>query len=423
MTVPAPSLPTDVRRRLRLTAVVLLSSVAGLVAWSALAEITTTLQVPGTLESVSPVYDVQHETGGALRKVHVSMHDHVSAGDIVAALDTREAEARLSSDLALRALLEADLAEVEMRVTGRTEFRSTPDTARKHSAADEGIAARVSQLTSEIETLTITRAMLEDEYDLSTETLAILQARRTRLEDLAARSLATRADQEGADREWLAARANALQLRTQLAAVERDRMARTKDISIVESGRAAELREAMVTLRKELLTVDARIARLQLTVDRAVIRAPIEGVITALPYGTDTMVLAPGQTLATIAQPIVQYEVQVKIPPAYADQVHVGQAGRLMIPSLSQRETPPIPARLVDVAPEPVRDRDGITLYYEGKADVAAEDLADIAELMRPGTSLTAGQPISLALNGREMTLWRFLTKPFTGLMSRAFEE
>ncbi|MGR3466611.1 MAG: HlyD family efflux transporter periplasmic adaptor subunit [Shimia sp.] len=419
----APSLPGDLRRTLRRTLMILVVAGAGVLSWAMLAQVSTTLQVPGTLEFPVASHEVQHLRGGQVSRMHVRMHERVSAGAPLIDLDASVALESLRADQALREVVGAELAELERRLHDTTEHAALPFVSLKFTAEDEQHAAELHEIGVQIEGQGLTREALAVEMAAAQELETLTQARLDRARTLLEKGLSTQDALASAQEAWLAAST------ARHALVSRDQelasaIAAAKDRrDALIAYRRSSLSERLVAARKDILQIEARIGRSKQDIAAATIMAPISGVITALPVDTADMVVSPGQTVATVAQVGDEMVLKLRIPPLHVDQVHVGQTGKLTISALPMRDAADIRVELTDVAPEPVRDPEGQTLYYEGRARVDQADLNMASDQLRPGATLTAGLPITVALEGDRTTLWQFLTKPFNGLLARAFEE
>ncbi|MCH2076457.1 MAG: HlyD family efflux transporter periplasmic adaptor subunit [Rhodobacteraceae bacterium] len=153
------------------------------------------------------------------------------------------------------------------------------------------------------------------------------------------------------------------------------------------------------------------------------IRSPVDGKVTELALGTEGVVAAAGMTLAMLTQPGDEHEIDLYVPPAYRDQVRAGHMGLLTINALSQRTAPTLRVTLTDPALEPVRDADGNSLHYRVRGVVDPEDIAAAREKLGALFRLSVGMPVNADMNGRNTTLWSFVTGPFTGLLGAAFED
>ncbi len=81
------NLPTDVRRPLRIGALVLLLGFGGFVAWAALAPIDSGVPANGTVTLDGRRKTVQHLSGGVVKQILVKEGDHVKEGDLLIRMD------------------------------------------------------------------------------------------------------------------------------------------------------------------------------------------------------------------------------------------------------------------------------------------------------------------------------------------------
>ena len=95
----------------------------------------------------------------------------------------------------------------------------------------------------------------------------------------------------------------------------------------------------------------------------------------------------------------------------------------MTVNALSQRSAPQLRVTLTELALEPVRDAEGNSLHYLARAFVEPDDIEEARTTLGSRFQLSAGMPVSAAMNGRDTTLWAFVTGPFTGLLGAAFED
>lgn len=87
-------LPEEVKRPLHRAMWILGLFLVGFGVWATQAEFSTTLKIPGETGSTAPSIEIQHPEGGQLQAVHIALHAHVQAGDLLFRLDTQDADLR-----------------------------------------------------------------------------------------------------------------------------------------------------------------------------------------------------------------------------------------------------------------------------------------------------------------------------------------
>jgi HlyD family secretion protein len=185
---------------------------------------------------------VAGEVGGRLVEVKVAEGDRVSAGDVIARLDTSD------TDLALRrAGADRDQAQAQLALV---RAGSRPEDIRQASATAQSAQADVKAAQAELDAAT---ADLERFENLLRANAGSVKQR----DDAATR------------RDVAAARVRAAQERAQAAAEAAGRL------------RAGSRPQEIDAARARLSAADAQIASLQKSVADAVVKAPVGGIVTA----------------------------------------------------------------------------------------------------------------------------------------------
>ncbi|MEM6478772.1 MAG: HlyD family efflux transporter periplasmic adaptor subunit, partial [Pseudomonadota bacterium] len=290
-------------------------------------------------------------------------------------------------------------------------------------AQDTAFAANLAQISSDEAAVENRLLNLTKRKAAHLSRFEITRARYARGAELSQKGLLPRSEFEALARELHETDAQLLAFEAEALTLSQT----ARELALRRTRLIEERRERLATSRltheRDLIDTEARIARLTETIERAAIHAPVAGKVTALALDTEGLVAGPGMTLAVVTQASKETQIDVFVPPSYIDQVRQRQEGLLTIPALPQRTAPKLRVTLEDLAREPMRDQNGNSLHYLARATINREDLALARVDLGPRFQLSVGMPVSLAMNGRDTTLWQFLTGPFTGLLGAAFED
>ncbi|MEM9855642.1 MAG: HlyD family efflux transporter periplasmic adaptor subunit, partial [Pseudomonadota bacterium] len=290
-------------------------------------------------------------------------------------------------------------------------------------AQDTAFAANLAQISSDEAAVENRLLNLTKRKAAHLSRFEITRARYARGAELSQKGLLPRSEFEALARELHETDAQLLAFEAEALTLSQT----ARELSLRRTRLIEERRERLaknrLTHERDLIDTEARIARLTETIERAAIHAPVAGKVTALALDTEGLVAGPGMTLAVVTQASKETQIDVFVPPSYIDQVRQRQEGLLTIPALPQRTAPKLRVTLEDLAREPMRDQNGNSLHYLARATINREDLALARVDLGPRFQLSVGMPVSLAMNGRDTTLWQFLTGPFTGLLGAAFED
>ena len=154
-----------------------------------------------------------------------------------------------------------------------------------------------------------------------------------------------------------------------------------------------------------------RIARLD-------VRAPVSGIVLGLTVTTPRAVLRPADPVLYLIPQDRPLVIATRVPPIHVDQVHVGQAVKLVFSAFSSRDTPELTGHVAVVSADALIDQRTQAPYYR------AEILLDEGEMAKlEGQTLIPGMPVEAFIQTDARTPLAYLLKPFTDYFARAFRE
>lgn len=424
-------LPQDILRPLRRAGLALLCFFLFVTTWAAVAQIATSVRVPGTIGSLRPDHDVQHDTGGRLAQIHVRPYQNVAEGDLLFTFDTTEIRLQLQALEAQATRLRSEIEETGRRLEEpNPEFSiAKPESPLGRSVyavytqQDRSYAARRDELTAQIASSEAQRLATGTERAALENIRTLLTERLERLAPLTDRGVVTEREIEQARESLMSTDARIAALdRTVLSLAQQEAAARIR-AQILTEERALEMAETRSSDLAQLADVEAEIGRLHHRLAIAEVRAPISGQVTDLFFDSPGEIAPPRTVLARLGQPLDGAAVDLKIPPMLVDQVRLGQEGLVTLDSLPQRSLPPLHVVVTAVSPLPGQDEATGNQLYRAKAEIAPEDLALAKERLGDRFNLVTGMPVSVALAGESTTLGAFLTSPLTAMWQNAFTE
>jgi len=393
--------------------------------WSAMAPIATTLRVSGALTSTRPSFEIQHPFGGAVAKVLVALHDTVEAGQPLLVLDTgtqRQTQAAILTQINLLVAENGLIAQI-LSDSGTASNKAPPELRRYYQEREAFQTLRVASKKAAIDAKTENVAFLVKQMDLVRQRIALLQKRLDKNADLAARGVLTKTDQDSLRGQILALYGALEDQSARTVSTQNDIRATELDLKSMVAEYHLSLSEKMTSNLKNLPQLRIQALKLSQEIDAGQINAPIAGLITTQEIIAPGMVAQRGQTLMTLAQPLFDPKVTLKIPVINIDQVVVGQTGKLTLTPLPQRNAPNLEVTIINVAPQATRDRDDNPAYYLAEARLNKSDLAQARALLGDRFRLATDMPVSVALKGRNTTFASFLFRPFTDIFASALQD
>ncbi|HET8726856.1 MAG TPA: HlyD family type I secretion periplasmic adaptor subunit, partial [Alphaproteobacteria bacterium] len=166
----------------------------------------------------------------------------------------------------------------------------------------------------------------------------------------------------------------------------------------------AELSEALVVAKDNLA--------------RAVITAPIDGVVHELAIHTVGGVVQPAETLMLIVPDHDRLVGEVKLNPSDIDQLYPGQDVAIHFTAFDRATTPALEGRLASISPDLVQDQRTGAMYYAGRIETSE---AELAKLGAEDLKLVPGMPLDAFIRTQDRTILSYLLKPLSDQLDRAF--
>ena len=427
---PDPAAAFSLRGRLIAAAALTVFLVGGIGFWAATARLDAAVIGSGSVLVKNDVQNVQHVDGGTLNQILVSTGDTVTAGQPVMILDTFDLETRIG-------MLSAQLMEAEARAARLAAERDGVEMVLPASfdAADPE-AVRI--LDGE------RRLMEENRLNREVELTALdLQADQLRFDTEGQNARRQSLLEELALVEESFARFDKLQKagsveKSRLDEILRDLTRMRGEMGEINANLARnETRQTEITLERDRLMATAKAdahrelralepqitdLRQQLTAatekkERAILRAPVAGIVNEVNVSTLGEVIPPGKTLVTIVPSETELVIEFKISTTDIDAIQPGQKARLRFPSFNQRLTPEIDGVVDTIAAAAVIDPNTGLNYYTARAKATG----NLDELGTRG--LVPGMPVEVYIPTQERVVISYLVQPVVDQMNRAMRE
>jgi HlyD family secretion protein len=404
----------------------------GFAAWAALTKISGAVIAAGQVVVDSNVKRVQHMQGGIVGRILARNGDHVTAGDVVLALDetlikTQLAQlnaqlgqwagrvARLEAERdgqeqlttpGLMAMLGADGAAVvlaEQRL--HLELRATREAQKRQ------LRERANQFESEIEGLTAQLAAKRREIKLIADELK-------GVEDLYRKNLVPITRRNALERDAIKLEGEAGVLTSSIAKARGQVTEINLQLMTIDQN---ALSEALKELRDAQSNVAQLLERRVAAIDqlaRVEVRAPQAGIVHESIVHTVGGVVGAGETLMVIVPDGEKLSFEVRVGPGDIDQVRLGQKVMLRLSAFNQRTTPELEGTVSRIGADLSREaQTGLTFF-------TIRVLVTEAELSKLGTlRLHPGMPVEAFVETGERTAYSYFAKPLTDAFARAFRE
>ncbi len=404
--------------------------------WATQARLSGAIIANGRVQPGQTSLEVQHPVGGRIADVLVAEGDRVTAGDVLARLDTQrqrtalvfargqlfdlaarqdrlraeytdatevvfapEVLGREQEDPSLTAVLEGQRSLFAAnRDTVREQIRKARQARRQIAAQLDGIAAQRVALGRQH---ALVATLLEKQRALLSRGLlpavAALETEReaSRLEGELAVLVSRRAEAT----ERMAA------TETELA----ERQAARRERALIQ---ARELDEQIRKYRSEVTALQAEVAAAEL-------RAPTGGIVHRMRVSAPHEVLRAAEPLMQIVPQDPDRLITTEVQPSDIDAVRPGQAVVLRLAVLDHRIAPEVAGHVTRISPDAITDERRGTRHYV----VTVKPDEGALEQLPPGAVLLPGMPVEVFIQTGAHSPLEFLTRPFVDYFAHAMRE
>ncbi|KEJ94910.1 HlyD family secretion protein [Pseudosulfitobacter pseudonitzschiae] len=408
----------------------------GFALWATQTNIAGAIIASGRIEVDRNRQIVQHPTGGVVAEIAVQEGDTVKAGDLLLALDDRQAQSQLAiiegqlyELMARRGRLEAERDQTDEVVFEEELMQAgagNPDLeelisgqrnlffARRDSVAGETeqLQKRQGQIQNQIDGIEAQEKALALQLGFIEEELASQQALLEKGLAQATRVLALQRQQASLDGQLGELAASKAQAEGRITEI---------DLEVLKLG-AARREEAITRLRdlryRELELVEQRASLLQ-DIDKLQIRAPVSGIVYAMRVQTPRSVIRGADPVLFLIPQDRPLVIVAQVDPIHIDEVHVGQQVNLRLSALDQRNTPELVGEVALISADAFEDETLGRTYYRAEITLNPGELTKLKE----GDVLIPGMPVETFIRTADRTPMAYLIKPFADYFKRAFRE
>jgi HlyD family secretion protein len=408
-----------------------LALVAALGAWACVGKLDVVAVAEGRLVPRSQLRIVQPAEGGVMRELLVKEGERVRAGQVLARMDVRSAEADAETARNEIALRQLQLRRIDAELGG-PRFSPLPgEPARLYAQVEAQRAARVHAHEASLAEQRTVIARAKREMQAATETQAklagavpVLVEQERAFERLAREGYAGKLMLSQRSRERLDAEQD---LRAQEHRVEGAR-------ATIDQGerRIAQIGASYrAQLQGERVETEAQLARLLQDLEKlshrqrlAELRAPADGVVKDLATQTPGAVLAPGTVLMTLVPDGEALVAEVWLANQDAGFVAGGQSAKLKLASFPFQRYGMLDARVARVSADS-SERAGDATKASGAYAYRAQ-LEPLTQELRLGEArhaLLPGMQVTAEIKLAERTVLEYLLSPIQKVTSEAGRE
>ncbi len=420
--------PSPLPRAVLRTVLALLGALA---VWAIFGKLDVVAVAEGRLVPKSQLRIVQPAEGGIMRELLVKEGERVRAGQVLARMDVRSAEADAATaqnEIAMRRL---QLRRIDAELDGTRLTVRAEDPPRLHAQVEAQREARVlAQEASLAEQRTVIARARRD-MQASQETLGklsgalpVLVEQERAFERLARDGYAGRLMLAQRSRERLEAeqylRAQEHRVESARAAIEQGE----RRIAQIAAGYRAQLQSERVEAEAQLARLMQELEKLNHRQRLAELRSPADGVVKDLATQTPGAVLSPGTVLMTLVPDGEALIAEVWLANHDAGFVTGGQSAKLKLASFPFQRYGMLDARVERVSADSTeRGGDGAK---SGSAYAYRAHLEPLTQELRVGGArhaLLPGMQLTAEIKLAERTVLEYLLSPIQKIAAEAGRE
>ena len=427
-------LVTEMKGRTSLGASALLITICaiigGVLFWAWITEIDDVTRAPGRVVPAGDVQQVQAVEEGVIRAVLVEEGARVKAGDALVELDGLVQTSQLDREVQRAIALEARIERLSAEIDGRPPvFSAEIEASAPELVVSERAlyAGRAAALSSEIRVLgrrldqrRQEQLQARTEIDSATRTRAILAEERAIIAPLVERRvepqttlLTLRRQEEEIDGRIAAAQASLARLQTAMA----------EEVDTIDATRSKFAAEALAELSDataELAALRPSLPALKSMAARAVLRAPVAGIVNRLYRRTIGGAVRAGEMVAEIVPIDDALLVEAYVMPQDIAFLRPDQPVRVKLTAYDFTRYGALEGRILRIGADAVRrsDRDEAEVYVIVVRTQGALHDADGAQVR-----IIPGMIAEIDILAGRRRVIDYLLQPLERVRARAFRE
>jgi adhesin transport system membrane fusion protein len=383
--------------------------------WSYFGKLDVVSAATGEVIPSSQVKHIQHLEGGIVREILVNEGDEVKKGQPIVSLepvssgaDVKELNVRMNS-------LEVEIARLAAEATGSKEpnfpikiKRDFPKLIKEAKAFFKTRMVRIkNQLDGQKQTIDEVSARLIN----NRQQLALLNEQIEISKKLLKDQLSNRMQH-----------INLLKEASRLKGkIDEDTAGRKEASNKLETIRASFLEKVQEDLekkRRDLQEYKNRQKKYADSLDRTVLRSPVNGVVKSLFVATIGGVVAPGATVADIVPGGDRLIIEAKLPTQDIGYVNAGQIALVMLNSSDAGRFGSLIGSVLSISPDAIENADGIPYY---KIRISTKETYFQREKVK--YRLVPGVQVTASIRTGQRSVLAYLTDPFLGSFKTALRE
>ncbi len=193
------------------------------------------------------------------------------------------------------------------------------------------------------------------------------------------------------------------------------------DIINLENDFASKIAEEAQEIHSKISDYEEKLRAASDVVERTVITAPSEGIVTGLKSHTVGGVIMAGAPIMDITPQSDKLVAEVHVQPTDIDVVESGMDARIVFTAYKSRRMPLLTGKVTQVSADAFNEQQGIqnVSYYTARVEVDSAELAELDAKIK----LYPGMPVDVFIRTGSRSFFSYMLAPLTDSLQRAFKE
>lgn len=427
--------PRSIRRQTIIGLILILLFFGGFGTWSATAPLAAAIISQGSFVATGNNKIIQHLEGGIIEEILVSEGESVKKGQPLIRLDETAASTRERQVFLRRARLEAVVARLKAEQAGKDELSFPPiitsnlDDSDVRAMAEEQrvnfqtvknkLASDIQLLVHNIDSLNFRVHGFKTLLVSTQRQLELLTEEYEGKKKLLEKGFMRAPELKAIQRAIADAEGNIGRLEAEIQETDSQVSKQEQQITQTRNAYRQAALDQLQSVASELDTVREEERTARNVLNRAVIHAPVSGVVVRMHYYSSGGVIESGKSILEILPANVPLIIECQIAKNDIDSLKVGQTATIRLTALNRRTTPVLYGEVFYISADSVPDATGQKYEaYVVRVRLPASEISRIA-----GFSPTPGMPAEVLIQTAERTFLSYIVKPIRDSMSRAFAE
>lgn len=402
---------------------------AALLAWAAVGRLDIVSTASGEVIPSSKVKTIQHLEGGIIRDIKVREGDEVRQGQALVVLEETFSGASVE-ELAVRiASLTAEAARLQAMAEGAAEVAFPEGFAKEHpDLAEETRQLHASSLSRlQSEKAAQRENIIQRKQDIveiearmrnNRESLRLVREQIRISQELLEDQLTTMYKHLSFQREESELVSKIEQDKAALPRARSSLAEARERLAKIEKQYREAAREELRKTRQELEEFGQRLRKFEDSLQRTVIRSPVDGVVKKLHFVTVGGVVRAGEDIVDVVPSSDRLVVEAHLPIQDIGYVQAGQQAVVKLASQDAARFGKLDGEVVHVSPDTFTSPEGQT-YYSVRIVTEGDSFrhGDFEYKLIPGMYVVA------YIHTGQRTVLEYLLDPFVGSLGQAMQE